>query len=120
MSWGHINTLMHEIAQEMAEEMVEAKVAERLPQLVSEQAAQQAEILLKEHLAKIAEEQIKQRQEAITRVLTRRFPQAPLALGEDIRRVRQPDKLETLLVELVDAPDLEAVKRLLVAAADVA
>jgi hypothetical protein len=85
-------------------EQKEAKLQEEKAALHAQiQAAQQAQIQAGQH--------------AIEGILIARFPDAPLAVMHDIRRITNPDRLQALIGPLLGTATLDEARRLLADAA---
>ncbi|MCG8350642.1 MAG: hypothetical protein MI924_22970 [Chloroflexales bacterium] len=52
-------------------------------------------------------------QQALADTIIKRFPQAPIALMDNIRRIKQPSQLRTLITAVLEATDLNEVEQLL-------
>jgi len=63
--------------------------------------------------ARKQEATMRELQQTLMEALIARFPQAPLALIQDIWRVTRPEHLRSLFVAVVKSPDLDAFERVL-------
>lgn len=81
----------------MASDLLSYLMEEKMAELEEQQAAELArrEAALRQSLQQTLEEMI-----------ISRFPQAPITLGRDIRRMTDPATLQQLMVALVRAADL--------------
>jgi hypothetical protein len=122
---------------EIVRYVVDEIVAERMQALEAERAKQEAERdkqeaerdkqeaelwaryeAEKEQLhatleARKQEATMRELQQTLMEALIARFPQAPLALIQDIWRVTRPEHLRSLFVAVVKSPDLDAFERVL-------
>jgi hypothetical protein len=91
--------------------LMQEKTAELEAQFAAKLAAKDAEIAAKEEAHK------RELQQSLEAVLAARFPQAPIALTDDIQRVTSLDKLRDLLVYAAKAATIEEFEPLLKQAA---
>lgn len=89
-------------------EQKEAKLQEENAALHAQlQAAQQTTVQAAQHAS------VQAGQHAIEGILIARFPDAPLAVMNDIRRITNPERLQALIGPLVTAATLDEARRLL-------
>ena len=67
--------------------------------------------LMEEQVAEREARYIEELQHTLEATIAARFPQAPLSLALEIRRITQPEELHRLIVAVVGAPDLLAVEQ---------
>jgi predicted Zn-dependent peptidase len=102
----------------MASDLISYLIQDKLTEWEQKQAElEQEKAALQAHLRAAQQTTVQPAQQAIEDLLLARFPDTPLSVVRDIRRITNPDRLWGLIGPLAGAATLEEARRLLADAA---